>query len=169
MGAYESAIHTGHFPCLRARRKIVSLIPPTWRTKRPRGFARREAQTCGCDTQTLLGLSMEDPTPPLDIPEVVRGLKTWLFEGPKCIGSLSNLRCPWESPNGFVPTLGQARVGFQISSFLTKYQATLRICGSCAGNTNLRSLAFAAWRFYLFKRYMLVFSCWRPLNNNQQI
>ena len=30
----------------------------------------------------LLGLSMEDPTPPLDTPEVVGGLKTRLFEGP---------------------------------------------------------------------------------------
>ena len=37
--------------------------------------------------QRLLGLSMEDPTPPLDTPEVVGGIKTWLFEGPKSIGS----------------------------------------------------------------------------------
>ena len=28
---------------------------------------------------------MEDPTPPLDTPEVFGGLKTWLFEGPKYI------------------------------------------------------------------------------------
>ena len=34
-------------------------------------------------TQRLLGLSMEDPTPPLDTPEVVGVLKTRLFEGPK--------------------------------------------------------------------------------------
>ena len=39
-------------------------------------------------TQRLLGLSMEDPTPPLDTPEVVGGLKTRLFEGPKSLGSL---------------------------------------------------------------------------------
>ena len=32
--------------------------------------------------QRLLGLSMEDPTPPLDTPEVFGGLKAWLFEGP---------------------------------------------------------------------------------------
>ena len=31
---------------------------------------------------------MQDPTPPLDTPEVLRGLKAWLFEGPKYIGSL---------------------------------------------------------------------------------
>ena len=29
--------------------------------------------------------SMEDPTPPLDTPEVVGGLKTRLFQGPKSI------------------------------------------------------------------------------------
>ena len=34
-------------------------------------------------TQRLLGLSMEDPTPPLDTPELVGGLKTRLCEGPK--------------------------------------------------------------------------------------
>ena len=39
-------------------------------------------------TQRLLGLSMEDPTPPLDTPEVFGGLKTRLFEGPKLIGSV---------------------------------------------------------------------------------
>ena len=31
---------------------------------------------------------MEDPTPPLDTPEVFGGLKTRLFEGPKLIGSV---------------------------------------------------------------------------------
>ena len=31
---------------------------------------------------------MEDPTPPLDTLEVFGGLKAWLFEGPKHIGSL---------------------------------------------------------------------------------
>ena len=30
---------------------------------------------------------MEDPTFPLDTPEVFGGLKTWLFEGPEYIGS----------------------------------------------------------------------------------
>ena len=35
-----------------------------------------------------LRLSMEDPGPPLDTPKVVRGPKTWLFEGLKSIGSL---------------------------------------------------------------------------------
>ena len=28
---------------------------------------------------------MEDPTPPLDTPEVFGGVKTWLLEGPKYI------------------------------------------------------------------------------------
>ena len=37
--------------------------------------------------QRLLGLSMEDPTPPLDTPEVFGGLKTRLFEGAKLIES----------------------------------------------------------------------------------
>ena len=31
---------------------------------------------------------MEDPTPPLDTPEVVGGLKARVFEGTKSIGSL---------------------------------------------------------------------------------
>ena len=31
---------------------------------------------------------MEDPTPPLETLEMVGGLKTKLFEGPKSIGSL---------------------------------------------------------------------------------
>ena len=35
-------------------------------------------------SQTLLGLPMEDPDPPLDTPEGFWGLKTWL-EGPKQI------------------------------------------------------------------------------------
>ena len=35
-----------------------------------------------------LGLSMEDPSRTLETPEVVGGLKTRLFEGPKSIGSL---------------------------------------------------------------------------------
>ena len=39
-------------------------------------------------SQRLLGLSTEDPAPPLDTPEAVGGLKTRLFEGPKSIGSL---------------------------------------------------------------------------------
>ena len=39
-------------------------------------------------SQRLLGLSMKDPTPPIHTPEVVGGLKTRLFEGPKSIGSL---------------------------------------------------------------------------------
>ena len=41
------------------------------------------------------GLSMEDPTPPLDTPEVVGGLKTRLVEGAKSIGRLwkSGLAC----------------------------------------------------------------------------
>ena len=39
-------------------------------------------------SQRLLGLSMEDPTPTLHTLEVVGGLKTRLFEGPKSIGSL---------------------------------------------------------------------------------
>ena len=39
---------------------------------------------------------MEDPTPPLDTAEVFRGLKTWLFEGPKSIGSLWALK--WSKP-----------------------------------------------------------------------
>ena len=34
-------------------------------------------------TQRRLGLSMEDPPPPLDTPEVFRVVKTWLFEGPQ--------------------------------------------------------------------------------------
>ena len=38
--------------------------------------------------QRLPEISMEDPTHPLDTPEVFGGLKTWLFEGPKYIGSL---------------------------------------------------------------------------------
>ena len=38
-------------------------------------------------TQRVPGLSMEDPTPQLDNPEVVGDLKTWL-SGPKSIGSL---------------------------------------------------------------------------------
>ena len=33
-------------------------------------------------SQRLPGLSMEDPTPPLDTPEVFGVLKTWVFEGP---------------------------------------------------------------------------------------
>ena len=38
-------------------------------------------------TQRLLGLS-KDPTSPLGTPEMLGGLKTCLFEGPKFIGSL---------------------------------------------------------------------------------
>ena len=45
-------------------------------------------------TQTLLGLPMEDPDPPLDTPEVFWGVKTWLFEGPASIGSV------WEGSFG---------------------------------------------------------------------
>ena len=44
-----------------------------------------------CETrvgQRLRGLSLDDPAPPLDTPEVVGGLKTRLFDGPKSIGSL---------------------------------------------------------------------------------
>ena len=46
-------------------------------------------------TQRLLGLSTEDPTPPLDTPEAVGGLKTRLFEGPKSIGSLWEVTKTW--------------------------------------------------------------------------
>ena len=54
-------------------------------------------------TQRLLGLSMEDPTTPLDTPEVVGGLKTRLFEGPKSTGSLWVVRKGGES-------LGESRL-----------------------------------------------------------
>ena len=59
-------------------------------------------------TQRLLGLSMEDPTPPLDTPEGSWGLKTRKVEGPKSIGSLwvrelctynSVKGWPWARPN----------------------------------------------------------------------
>ena len=38
--------------------------------------------------RSWLRLAMEDPDPPLDTPEGFWGLKTWMFEGPKSIGSL---------------------------------------------------------------------------------
>ena len=52
---------------------------------RVNGQGLRVEQPCICFSQRLLGLSMENPTPPLDTPEVFGGLKTRLFEGPKLI------------------------------------------------------------------------------------
>ena len=43
-------------------------------------------------SKNLLNLSIQDPTPPLDAPEVVGDLKTWLFEGPKSIDWQAELR-----------------------------------------------------------------------------
>ena len=58
-------------------------------------------------------LSMEDPTTPLDTPEVVGGLKTRLFEGPKSIGSLwvrkIRVRKPGPSMGFLVRLLSVAR------------------------------------------------------------
>ena len=52
-----------------------------------------------------LRLSMEDPSP-LDTPEVVGGLKTRLFEGPKSIGSLWAIGCEGAASNGGLDWFG---------------------------------------------------------------
>ena len=66
----------------------------------PAGLPTNLMTWASFSTQRLLGLSMENPTAPLDTPEVFEVLKIWLFEGPKCIGSLQGRREPRNEPEG---------------------------------------------------------------------
>ena len=61
----------------------------------PAGTAARRLATDPRIEFSDLGLSMEDPTPPLHTMQKVRGLQTRLFEGPKSIASLPLTRKKW--------------------------------------------------------------------------
>ena len=67
------------------RGSMSLFMSSTWSTWRDPEILWRLRTPCPkpkLKAQRLLGLFMEDPTPPLQIPEVFGGLKTWLFEGP---------------------------------------------------------------------------------------